>query len=181
MSAFGAATEFQGHGTPHLHAEGHIVSPYQFGTLHEIAQKLEKGLMSFQECADYQQWFHREDPLDDEEHKHFEPRANKEWTERFATREHDGLSRTPEFMTSDPGRTLWNAEPISVDAAAADARQFKSAYFKDARFIFSRVQHHVHKWTKNGYVPLKTCKSKSGSSKQCHSEGFLFHKVCFKA
>ena len=38
MPALGAATEFQGHGTPHLHAEGHIVcATYQYATMMEIA------------------------------------------------------------------------------------------------------------------------------------------------
>ena len=36
MTALGGATEHQGHGTPHFHAEGHVVCPHQFGTLEDI-------------------------------------------------------------------------------------------------------------------------------------------------
>ena len=40
VPAFGAATEHQGHGTPHLHAEAHVACAYQYGTLEEIAKKI---------------------------------------------------------------------------------------------------------------------------------------------
>ena len=39
VPALGGGTEHQGNGTPHFHAEGHVVSAYQFGTMEEIAQK----------------------------------------------------------------------------------------------------------------------------------------------
>ena len=39
MNALGGAGENQGHGTPHLHAEGHIACAYQYGTLTEIPNK----------------------------------------------------------------------------------------------------------------------------------------------
>ena len=39
----------------------------------------------------------------------------------------------------------------------------------DSQFIFSRVQHHFHKKTKNGYVPLpRTCVSKTSAGKCKH-------------
>ena len=37
MTSFGGATEHQGHGTLHLHMEGHVVCIYQYGTLEDIA------------------------------------------------------------------------------------------------------------------------------------------------
>ena len=39
----------------------------------------------------------------------------------------------------------------------SDAAAFKKAYFHDVQRIFSRVQHHMHKRTKTGWVPLKAC------------------------
>ena len=39
-------------------------------------------------------------------------------------------------------------------------------YFADVQRIFTRVQHHMHKRTKKGYIPLKTCQRKCG--KKCN-------------
>ena len=36
MTALGGSTAYQGSGTPHLHAEGHVVCAYQFDTMQEI-------------------------------------------------------------------------------------------------------------------------------------------------
>ena len=47
-----------------------------------------------------------------------------------------------------------------MERVAEDGRRWKRTYLKDVQFIFSRVQHHVHKKTKSGYVPLKACKPK---------------------
>ena len=46
MEALGGAIEHQGNGTPHLHAEGHVVCAYQFDTLADIAKKLREHMMS---------------------------------------------------------------------------------------------------------------------------------------
>ena len=46
MSALGGAVEHQNHGTPHFHAEGHVVCAYQYKTLAEIAGLLQKRLVS---------------------------------------------------------------------------------------------------------------------------------------
>ena len=40
-------------------------------------------------------------------------------------------------------------------------------YFKDAQFVFSRVQHHIHKRTKTGYQPLSTCPKKGAKKPKC--------------
>ena len=64
MAAFGGGIEHQGCGTPHLHAEGHIVCAYQFGTLEEVATKILEGLMSAGEVKDYQSWLCCEDIVD---------------------------------------------------------------------------------------------------------------------
>ena len=46
MPSLGGGIEYQGVGTPHLHAEGHVVCAYQFDTLAEIAEKIRSGMMS---------------------------------------------------------------------------------------------------------------------------------------
>ena len=52
------------------------------------------------------------------------------------------------------------------DALRDDGNIFKKNYFADVQAIFSRVQHHMHKRTKNGFVPLKSCQRKIGKSKK---------------
>ena len=103
MTAFGGATEFQGHGTPHLHAEGHVVCLYQYSTLQEIAERLEKNMISKEDLAQFQAWFHKEDPPDDEEHAKFEHKVYEEWQSRFASKEHEGLTTVPAFLAEDGG------------------------------------------------------------------------------
>ena len=70
-TAFGAATEHQGLGTPHGHGEYHGVCIYQYGTLQEIADKIAEGLLRVQEVLDYEAWAHKEDPLLPEQHAEF--------------------------------------------------------------------------------------------------------------
>ena len=65
MSAIGGGTEHQGFGTPHLHAEGHIVSVYQYHTLQEIVEKLRNEQFAVQDIVKYQEWMHYEDVLDE--------------------------------------------------------------------------------------------------------------------
>ena len=51
MTAFGGATEHQGYGTPHFHAEGHIVSVDQFHKLAEVGQKMQEGKFVFEDVV----------------------------------------------------------------------------------------------------------------------------------
>ena len=53
-NAFGGATEYQGHGTPHFHGEVHVICIYQFGTLEEIADRIKAKLFDPAEVFDYQ-------------------------------------------------------------------------------------------------------------------------------
>ena len=129
MNAFGAATEFQGHGTPHLHAEGHIVCMYQFGTLAEVASRVKERLVSVAECKAYQSWMHKEDPLNDDMHKSFEDQVYEAWQSRFSSREHDGMSVSPQYMAEDTSKGQWSRRsPLSSEAAAAGGERFKEAY-----------------------------------------------------
>ena len=87
---------------------------------------------------------------------------------------------TPAYLVSDAQQEKLKADISSVkdqdgyQSLLEDGAAFKKQYLADAQRMFSRVQHHMHKWTKAGYVPLKTCRPKSGASKQCCSERFPF-------
>ena len=169
-TAFGAATEHQGHGTPHGHGEYHGVCIYQYGTLQEIADKIANGLLQVQEVLDYQAWMHREDSLVPEQHEEFLPRADSEWRSRYASREHDSMCQVPSHLSAAPPATAWTSQDVTLDEALAEGQAWKDAYFKDVQFIFSRVQHHVHKKTSTGYVPLKGCLSKHGKKGACKAQ-----------
>ena len=47
-----------------------------------------------------------------------------------------------------------------------DGRRYAKAYLEDAQFVFSRVQHHVHKKDKDGYyIPLNACRRRDSKKK----------------
>ena len=71
------------------------------------------------------------------------------------------------------GSTTW-------EKVAQDAATFKSAYLKDAQSIFSRLQHHMHKKTKHGYVPLKACRKKTCKNSATCKADFPKSKLCIK-
>ena len=90
--------------------------------------------------------------------------VEKAWWQRFASREHDGTSQTPHYVAYDSTKTMWTEPSCEEDCAVNEAVQYKRMYEADAQFVFSRVQHHIHKKTKDAYVPLpRTCVS--GKSK----------------
>ena len=81
MPAIGSGTEHQGHGTPHLHAQGHVASAYQFDTMQEIVEKLKAGLFSYSDLVSYQEWLHTEDIVDNAVREEAQPKLEEEWPE----------------------------------------------------------------------------------------------------
>ena len=75
MNAIGGGTEHQAVGTPHLHAQGHIVCMYQHDTLQEVADGIRAGFVNYQSVVDYQSWFHREEVMDMKEHEAYADQA----------------------------------------------------------------------------------------------------------
>ena len=82
------------------------------------------------------------------------------------------MSVTPAYLVEDSNALTYEdaREPCrhvgsSQDGASfarleGDGATFKKIYLADAQRIFSRVQHHMHKRTKKGYIPLKSCMKK---------------------
>ena len=60
---------------------------------------------------------------------------------------------------------MWSTRPLSPEASLEDGAAFRKTYYSDAQHVFSRVQHHVHHKTKNGFAPLKACCPKHGTQK----------------
>ena len=183
MTAFGGATEHQGHGTPHFHANGHIVCAYQYGTLADIAAKIQRGELSVESLKAYQNWLHAEDVFDEAQHQEFLPNVETEWQQRFRGPEHTSLCTTPSYLhddsqMTDVEQTLAGVASgnVTLEQLEKEGHGFRTKYFADAQFVFSRVQHHVHLKTKHGYVPLKACakktkkKSKAGACGVCKAD-----------
>ena len=75
------------------------------------------------------------------------------------------MSVTPTYLVEDARKKHTSNIASITDEAGfqelqRDGAAFKKEYLEDAQRIFSRVQHHMHKRTKNGFVPLKACKRK---------------------
>ena len=98
MPAFGGATEHQGYGTPHLHAEGHIACAYQFGTLADIVRRLQSHAFSFEDFVKHQEWLHAEDLFDVSVRQELLPTLEQEWHARFSKSAHHDLSETLEYL-----------------------------------------------------------------------------------
>ena len=54
--------------------------------------------------------------------------------------------------------------PDRVARAKAEGAVFKAAYLEDVQFVLSRTNHHHHRLTKKGLVPLTACKAKGKKS-----------------
>jgi hypothetical protein len=106
--ALGAATEHQGHGTPHLHGEVHVVCIYQYSTLQEIAERIKEKLFDPASVLDFHAWLHREEPFNEQAHESVQKRVEDAWWTRFAAREHDAMSQMPTYISQDRATTMWS-------------------------------------------------------------------------
>jgi hypothetical protein len=86
------------------------------------------------------------------------------------------MSQVPAHVAKGDTETMWanstvkssHASPTQKEAMI-DGERYRAAYFADAQFVFSRVQHHFHKKTNKGYVPLpRACMSKGYKDKCKH-------------
>ena len=116
---------------------------------------------------------HVEQPLDEELHAQYEGVAEQQFFDGFSARENAPLVQTPAFLQEDAdvvaGLTL-AAAYVNVDVLpklVAEGKKFAAAYRRDAQFVFSRVQHHVHKKDKDGnYLPLHSCQRKAAKGRK---------------
>ena len=134
----------------------------------DVVAALRAQKFSFEDLAGYQQWFHAEEIFDEPVRQEMSEDIDQQWHTRFAAKESDDMSQTPTYLVEDSKDSV-AGKALTVSSAKAgdesllleeDAKAFKKAYFKDVQRVFSRVQHHMHKKTKKGYVPLKSCMRK---------------------
>ena len=174
MATLGGGTEHQMNGAPHLHMEGHVVCVYQYGTLKEVADKIKQAAMSLNELTAYNSHLHQTDIMDAAHYNAFRPHMEAEFDKRFADPPHDAKCATPGFIADDaqcnmkhcvicgPNSTAAQTYETATDMEALqkDGAVYRQKYMQDAQFVFSRVQHRVHRNTKRGYVPLHNCAKK---------------------
>ena len=173
VSAFAVGNEHQQQGTPHGHGQAHVVCIYQYSTLREIAEEIESAWTKYkddtlvQSMKEYNNWFHVERPLDPETYKEYKDVAEQHFFSGFADRQHAPLSQTPAFLQNDADckeKSTWTelcSQPELLQEREAEGHHFVQQYLRDAQFVFSRVQHHVHRRDKDGnYVPLHACQRK---------------------
>ena len=172
--AYGSAMEHQGVGTPHIHGQVHVCSAYQYKLLPEIAKLVENNLLSPESVMEFNTWIHREEPPDEKVHEEMLSSVEASWHTRFAEVEHDDMSQIPSYLAEDTAGNMWCDKSITRIAADQEGEAFVKKYKEDAQRIFSRVQHHFHENTKNGYIPLRACTS-SRSKKRCKHD-FPFDK-----
>ena len=178
MSALGGSTEYQGMGTPHLHAEGHVVCAYQYDTMQEIEMKFRSKKLSVEAWKQYNSWLHHEDVFEPAEHAAFAEKLDAEFFDRLRKPEHDGMTQIPRYLVEDARvQSREDTHTVSSSAGMAerralyeDAEMFMQNYKRDLQFIFSRVQHHCHKRTAKGYVPLKACRMKSRGKRKVRTQ-----------
>ena len=172
----------------------HVVCVYQYCTLEEIAQKIRDQLLSAEDLTRYNEHLHKTDILDDDAYKAFRPHVEAAFDARFADPSHDGMCATPAYLARGATCTGVNCsackrtaptygEDVELRVLQEEGTTFRRSYVKDAQFVFSRVQHHVHRKTKNGYVPLHNCAKKvkkTGKHTVCKHD-FPMTKLCIDA
>ena len=173
MSAFGGGTEHQGHGTPHLHAEGHAVCVHQYGTLQEVAEKISHGFLNVKNFTTYNDWLHHTDVFDEEQHSEFRERVDEEFDKRFAGRQHDAMCTTPAYLaddaSSDPRATLADVHAGTTELGTLETegtvyricisarRPCMSSVASSTTCTGGRT---------HGYVPLSNCAKKTKKNRQ---------------
>jgi hypothetical protein len=169
-SGFGLAVEHQTLGPPHAHGNIHLANAYQFNTLYDIAQMIKDKVLDPQSVLDFHARLHREEPFDQTAHESQREHLEDGFRDRFDASLHDPMSQMPAFLHQDVSPSMYETESCNIEAAKANADTFEAAYRTDLQCICSRVQHHFHKETEEGYVPLpRACACKKDKSKCKHT------------
>ena len=150
----------------------------------DVVRAFQEQRFSFADVVNYTQWYHAEDILDKTVHKAMQQDIDSQWHARFSSRDNDDMSQMPAYLQEEAKEiskggavtvTTAGLDKRAREALAEDGRAFKRKYLADVQRIFCRVQHHMHRLTKKGRVPLKGCLRKQG--KACKHG---FPKSCFK-
>ena len=165
-AANGCVIEYQHNNNPHAHGNAHQVSAYQHKTLEDIKVLIESDLLDPNTIFEYQTALHREDHYDHEQHSEAVAALEKAWRSNNSGAEHDALCQYPDLVLQDHSRNLWNGT-MNLPEAVTDAVKYSTEYKKEAQFVMSRCNHHIHlPDPKTGVrIPLPGCRSKKARNK----------------
>ena len=98
---------------------------------------------------------HQEDIFNLAKYESYRPHVEEDWKHRFSGPEHNAMSVNPQYLAQDwqptqvPAAETTQSDDVDAQsenvAPMSEADQWKKEYLTDAQFVFSRVQHHVHK------------------------------------
>ena len=185
IPAVGGGTEHQGYGTPHLHLEIHVASIYQYSTLEEVVGKFQQGLFTFQQWKQYNEWLHFQDIFDQHEKDRMASKLEEQWHARFASKDNDDMSVTATYLVQEANLQKPGVQTVANTACVPDyielckdGQDFKKKYFAHVQRVFNRVQHHMHKRTKKGFIPLKSCQRKTKKPSALCKHDFPKEHLC---
>jgi hypothetical protein len=126
----------------------------------DIAAALEKAWVSPESVQHFAEWLHEETPPNEEQYAAEHEVVSAAWSRRFNDGKHEAMCRLPRCVTE--------SSELSGGGADGDAAAFVARYDREAQFMFSRVQEHVHLKTKKGFRPLRSCLSHRCKTKCKH-------------
>ena len=180
-TAIAGAVEYQRNSAPHFHGNMHLRNCWQW-PLAEIAKAIENRLLQPSALLEFYQWLHREEHYNLEQHLDSEATLEKDWFDNFAPQPYDKLCLLPAFVKADTRASAWAQDaqmqpnPDNPDADEEEGEQYKKKYSTEAQFVWSRVQHHIHKTdpATGAKLPLRACAAKKKPTECKH--GFPFSK-----
>ena len=119
---------------------------------------------------EYQNWLCKEELFHEAQHKSDLDKLAQDWRDNNSKAEHDMLCRLPRYITRDRAYTMWTRSAFgqTKEAALDDGARFLHEYTTDVQQVFSRVQHHHHRWddADKKWYPLHSCLRK-GTKEEC--------------
>ena len=154
--SYSGANEYQKKNTPHYHAIIHLANAYQHSDMSIIAENIKKGWLDASTVMHATEWVHVESPPDPAQYEAEREGVEEAWKQRFADGKHENLCVLAPNVLANSFGNQWDAG-MSPAEATIEGNDFRMNYDKHVQFIFSRVQEHYHRRTKNGRVPLDSC------------------------
>ena len=177
--ALGGCVEYQQNDNPHFHGNLHLANLYQFKTLVEIADIMQKNLVTLDEILQYQDWICHEDILDKEKYKSTLLEKEQQWLQNNSHKACHTLCSYPTYLRQQADSSMWTVnEKCSIEEATQEGEAWKKVYFNDAEDVFAFCHHHWHPiCEKTGQrQPIRHCRKKRCNT-TCKA-GFPMDKRC---
>ena len=156
-SHFRRSDRVPGANCAHFHGQAHVASVYQSKTLREISEMIRDGLLDPESVVRYTEDIHSEMPPDEKQYDKDQSKAEEDWRQRFAGREHDGLSVYPKYLQEDTallGQNLWQEKVFRSETLCKMPLLIRQPSTQMRSLFFSRVHDHFHLKATDCYRPL---------------------------